>query len=104
MPKVKHISKADVEQLCTDLNRLMGAAQRPWTRRRNMRPHWNVGTHYLVTSGKGMSLRKVVDKAGATEKPLEFPPWDYLPKRELYARLQAYIRGIQTERDKHANL
>lgn len=81
-----------LERRISELNRLTGHAEAPWTRDGDGKLHANIGSYYLDACYGGVNLAQMVTDGGGITCPLGLGT---RPKRELYAQLDALLAGIR---------
>ena len=90
------ITDKDLEALCARLNRLMGTPAQPYVRPAGSDRHVaQIGNFHLSHAYGGVSLHQMHNDAGGVSCPLS---GGHVPKRDLYERMHAYIRGIEDGR------
>jgi hypothetical protein len=82
----------DLEPAVARLNRLTSSPLTPYTRAANGEFRANIGNYYLDQAYGGVCLQRMVNGGGGCSDVLMS---GHIPKRELYQRLHAYIRGIE---------
>ena len=76
------------------LNRLTGSPVETWTKRADGKGAMaNVGNYHLDHAYGGVNLCRVVNQSGGVTNPIG---GGFCTKRELYDKLHAFIRGIET--------
>jgi hypothetical protein len=86
----QHITDVQVSYLLHRINTQLGVSVEPWVADTNNVLHAQPGCHFLDNAYGGYSLRKLSSPDGGEVVITH----GYLPKREVYAQMQAYLAGI----------
>lgn len=89
------ITARDLEAVCQRINRMVnGAEVDPWTRDESRVPKTraNVDAYYIDGAYGGVSLFRMVNESGGVSDVFGC---GHMPKRELYDRMQAFLRGLE---------
>ena len=93
----QRITEADLQAICDKINTATGSPLKPWTSTTDgdstatIGSTANVGCYHISCAYGGVALHRVHNSGGAISNPLG---GGYMPKRELYERLQAFLSGL----------
>ena len=93
---MERITKKDLELSVQYLNELTGNPTEPYTKI-DGRLVANVGNYHISGAYGGNALHRMHNTSGGISTPLHT---GYIPKRELYRVLRAFISGIETAQNK----
>lgn len=85
-----------LDTLCDRLNKLTGSPTASYTRTEDGRMRANIGNFHVSRAYGGVCLHRMSNEGGGVYCPLS---QGHGPKRELWSAMQAYIAGIETERE-----
>ena len=84
------INQSDLRAVVNRINRATGNKLEP-TRKSDTGVSWNVGTYIIDVSYGGCKLVRIENEAGGIRSITS----GYIPKRELYYQMQAFLAGIE---------
>jgi len=87
---MNRIRKSDLDHVCRIINKETGSPLEPWTMTEG-NPTANIGNYHLSGAYGGWQLQRTMSDGGGVEA---ITP-GYLPKRDLYGRMVAYLDGIR---------
>ena len=87
---MQRVTKQDLEQACRVINTRAGTPQEPWTRDDKGNLHANIGNYHLSGAYGGYGLHQMCNESGGIRSIIG----GYLPKKELYGKMQAFIAGM----------
>ena len=92
---MERITDKNLQALCDRINRIKGAPMEPYSKGEDGRYVANVGNYHLSHAYGGVSLHRMSMTEGCTgvTEPLST---GHITKRDLYERIYAYIRGIES--------
>ena len=88
---MNRITRANLDAMCAEINRTAGTPTEPWTRHGDGRLTANIGCYHLSGAYGGWSLEQMASEGGGVHAIFS----GYLPKRELYERMRAYLAGMR---------
>lgn len=88
------INLSDLQAVCNRINRITGNAIEAYTRNDDGKLTANIGTYTLDSAYGGWQLVQIVNDAGGVRSITI----DYIPKRELYHQMQAFLSGLETRK------
>ena len=91
---MQRITNKDLVDACKRINQIMGANPKPYTRDSEGKYRANIGTYYIDGAYGGFSLFKMVSEGGGVNDVFGY---GHITKRELYERMQAFIRGFEVK-------
>ena len=93
---MNRITMRDLEATVRRINDLAGTPHTCWVKTENVnRPFTaNIGCYHLSGAYGGYSLVQMVNDGGGERTIIG----GHMPKRELYERMHAFIRGLETNR------
>lgn len=94
------ITSRHLEGLCRYINKLLGVPLEPYAAERNAAGELvpNEGNHHMSGAYGGWCIYRMAASGGVST-----PIWDgFIPARQAYAQMQAYIRGLEARQDKGA--
>ena len=86
------ISERDLENVCKRINKATGNQVEPVTRNADNTLSWSIGTYTLSAAYGGWKLERIENEAGGVRT---ISSGGYIPKRELYNQMQAFLSGIE---------
>ena len=89
------ITKKQLESLVKYINELTGNPNEPYTRDESGKYTANIGNYHLDGAYVGWRLVQMVNESGAITNVLSS---GYIPKRQLFNELHAFIQGINTSK------
>ena len=89
---MERITKKDLEYLVDRLNDVTGSPPEPHARNDAGQLVANIGNYHLSYAYGGASLHRTVNEGGGVSDVLSY---GHVPKRDLYDRLHAYLRGYE---------
>jgi len=92
------ITQRDIEAVCTRINHAVnGEALEPWERTNGkLRQVPNVYTISYAYGGASLHRNCDVNGDGESHGVSDVFGCGHVPKRELYDRMQAFLRGVET--------
>jgi len=87
------INRAELYSLVERINICAGKKTKPYTKDSNGNLKANVGTYCLSWAYSGVCFEQMDNEGGGVTQPFHC---GYIPKRELYDLLQAFIAGLRT--------
>lgn len=84
------ITREDLDRMAQAINVALDCPQTTYTKK-NGKLVANVGNHFIRGAYGGWKLEKIDNEGGAVEDVLSC---GYVPKRQLYEQMQAYLHGI----------
>lgn len=81
------INQSHIETLVDRINIATGSPVAPWTDRKA-----NTGNYHIDYAYGGASLHHMVDANGCVSDVLSC---GHIPKKELYYRMQAFLKGLK---------
>ncbi len=84
------ITKANLEGVIATLNRVTKSPEEPYTNDAEGKFQSNIGNFHLDSAYGGHKLSRITNDAGGTTDITG----GYIPKRELYYRIHAYLDGV----------
>lgn len=87
------ITIKDLEACVTLINTKLNLPQTTWVKTKSG-PKSNIGNYHLSECYGGVALHRVANESGGVDDIFG----SHMPKRELYNRMQAYIRGLSEVR------
>lgn len=88
---MKRITERDLKQVVDRINVIKGQNISAYTKTaKGLKA--NVGTYLLSSAYGGWSLQRLDNKSGGVETIIH----GYVPKRELYDKMQAFIKGLES--------
>lgn len=87
------ISQHDLEVTVNRLNETADQPLEPWNRESG--PKANLGNYHLDGAYGGWQLQQIVSAGGGCKVISE---GGYVPKRELFHQIHAFIKGLETGR------
>lgn len=88
------ITERDLESVVARINKMTGSPATPYTRDENGKFTANVGNFHLDAAYGGWALHRMETTGGGVEVILS----GYVPKRELYEKMQAFLSGLYMAR------
>lgn len=88
------ITKRALDAVCNRINELTGNSVDAWTRV-DGRNKANIGTYYIDKAYGGNKLVQICNDGGAINEIT----YGFVSKRELYNMMQAYLRGLETNKE-----
>lgn len=85
-----------LQALCDRLNRITGSPSAPYTKGADGKNRANVGCFHLSYEYGGVCLQRICNESGGANSPIG---QGHVTKRELFARIHAFIRGIEFQRE-----
>jgi len=89
------ITNKQLEMLVSYLNEVTESPATPYTRV-NDKLRGNIGNYHISGAYGGVELHRMMNEGGGVTAPLSC---GYTTKRDLYNRLHAMIKGIETARE-----
>jgi len=86
------ITVKDLENGITRLNHLAGTPQTPYTKNKAGKFIANAGNYHLSGAYSGYKVMQMTNKGGGASCPIGA---GYVPKRECYETLHAFINGFE---------
>ena len=87
------VTVADLEAVCQRINRAVnGSDMQPYVQDDAGGWHANVDAYHLSGAYGGYSLHRTVNESGGISDVFGC---GHVPKRELYDRMQSFLRGIE---------
>jgi hypothetical protein len=86
----QRITDVDIARILHRINTALEAPVKPWITDENNILRSQPGCHILDNAYGGYSLRKLLSPDGAETAITS----GYIPKRQVYAQMQAYLAGI----------
>ena len=86
----ERITKSMLEKRIDYLNKVTGSPETPYTRRSDGKLYANIGNYHLDSAYGGYSIERMTNSAGGVSDLFEC---GHQPIREIYNRLNAFIRG-----------
>ena len=93
---MERVTMGMLEKKVDYLNKLTGNASTPWTRGDDGKLTANIGNYHLSGAYGGWCLHQMDNEGGGVHVPFNC---GYVPKRELFYRICAFIDGIQAGRE-----
>jgi hypothetical protein len=92
------ITQRDLEQLCRVVNNAVNGSPdgEVWIRTPDGDLHARIGAFYIDGAYGGVALYRVVTEGGGVSDVFGC---GHVPKRNLYDRLQAFLRGMEVATD-----
>ena len=91
---MQRITNKDLVDACKRINQITGANPEPYTKGSDGKYRANIGTYYIDGAYGGKALHKMVSEGGGVSDVFGC---GHITKRELYERMHAFIRGIETK-------
>jgi hypothetical protein len=88
-----HITQKHLESLVKYINEITKSPAEPYTKQSTGEFRSNVGNYHLDWAYSGVNLARMCNESGGISQPIG---GGFFTKRELYEKLHAYIRGIET--------
>lgn len=88
------ITKSDIDAVVERINRITGSPLEPYTKTGevpNQKYSANIGNYHLSGAYGGYALHRIDNESGGIRDVLGS---GHLSKRDLYDRMQAFIRGL----------
>lgn len=95
---MERITVKDLEAVCARINRTVNGSEiEPWTRGDDGRLHQAPNVYTLSGAYGGYSLHRNcdVDGDGESHGVHDVFGCGHVPKRELYDRMQSFLRGVE---------
>ena len=89
---MNRITCKQLDGLCETINRMVGAPLTDYSKNDNGGFKANIGNHHISSAHGGYALHVIQNESGGVDRP-----WShgYMPARELYGQIGAYIGGLQ---------
>lgn len=88
---MRRINVVNLENLCSTINRTTDSPLVPYTKDKDGKYIANVGNYHIEGAYGGYCLSRMVNVGGGTETIIG----GYMPKRELYNRMHAFLSGLE---------
>ena len=88
------ITQKDLEAVCKRINMITGNALKPYFRNEEGKLIANIGNYHIDGAYGGVALHQMQNEAGGIRDVLGS---GHVSKRELYNRMQAFIRGLESK-------
>ena len=85
------ITEANLQGLCDRLNRVTGSPEKPYIDGKAQ-----IGNYHISHAYGGVCLHRMHNSGGGVTEPLYC---GHCPKRELYYRMHAFLKGIEFATD-----
>ena len=92
----ERITEKQLRSLVAYINDITGSPQEPYSKNSEGNFKANIGNYHLDFAYGGVNLSRMANDGGGINQPLG---GGFHTKRELYDKLQAFIRGIQTGKE-----
>lgn len=89
---MRRITIKNLDSLADHINEVTGSPKSSWTRDEAGKLRSNVGNHHISQAYGGYCLHRMENEAGGVSCPVTD---GHIPARDLYERMQAYIRGYR---------
>ena len=89
------ITNKHLESLCAYINKLTNSPLKSYELGEDGRYHAQIGNYHISGAYGGVNLERICNDGGGITQPLG---GGFHTKRELYNRIQAFIRGIEAGR------
>lgn len=86
------ISERDLENVCKRINKATGNKEAAATWDENGKTIYNIGTYIFDAAYGGYQFQQIVSDGGSVRT---ISSGGYVPKRELYNQMQAFLAGIE---------
>lgn len=90
------VTQKQLESLVDYINEITGQPKTSYSKDDNGRYRANIGNYHIDGAYGGVNLHQIVTDGGGVTEPLGGGYWS---KRELYYKLHAFIRGINTGKE-----
>lgn len=90
---MQRITEKDLEAVVKRINVITGMPLTPYTRDEHGKCTANIGNYHLSHAYGGVTLHRMHSQGGGVSTPLQC---GYVPKRELYQLMHAFLRGMET--------
>ena len=91
------ITNKHLEGMVARLNRLTNSPSQPYAKNEDGRFTAQIGCYHISHAYGGVCLHRMHSLGGGVTTPLN---GGHVPKRELYERIYAFIRGIESEQER----
>lgn len=93
---MERITDKHLQAVVDRINRTMGAPMEPWVKQPDGSHKAAIGNFHLDHAYGGVNLVRMVSDDGGTSNALVC---GCIPKRDLYERMHAFLRGIEAQRE-----
>ena len=91
---MQRITDKDLNATVARINQIMGANPEPYTKDSDGKYRANIGTYHISGAYGGKALFKMISEGGGVNDVFGY---GHITKRELYERMQAFIRGLEVK-------
>lgn len=88
---MERITEKQLQAVVDRINRETGSPLESWTRGEDGKLRANIGNYHLDCAYSGYGLARHVTDGGGETSVLS----GFMPKRELYEKMHAFLRGIE---------
>ena len=89
------ITEKDLEDACKRLNELTDSPVKPWEKDATGKTHGQIGNYHISHAYGGVALHRMNNTHGGIEDLCS----GHQPKRELYEKINAMMKGIGIARN-----
>jgi len=91
---MERITIKHLHGLCETLNKMTNRPPERYTRDADGNLRGNIGNYHIHSANGGYTLHQTVNEGGGVTTPLSC---GYVPARELYNLMHAYLNGIERQ-------
>ena len=87
---MQRITQSNLEAVAARINRTVGAPLESYSRGEDGKLHANIGNYHISYAYGGAALHRMANAAGGVNDIFG----GHMPKRELYEKMHAFLRGL----------